>query len=207
MSSALIEYLVLVGIALFIGWRLFTTLGQDEGPPEGKTRTGDPVQPQAGRSENSAAEVADILSMRPNFTGPGADGLEAIHARDESFDPTSFLRGARAAYKMIVEAYARDDLVTLKPLLDTDVYDTWSAAIEARKVSGAQAPSLLKLRDAEIVDASLDENDIARIFVEYKSELGDGETSFQAHEIWTFMRQVTSRDPNWILDDVDTVQA
>ena len=207
MSSALIEYLALAGIALFIGWRLYITLGQDEGPPEGRTRSNEaaPARAPAG-DPASGADMAEILPMRPNFTGPAAAGLEAIHEQDASFDPVTFMQGARAAYKMIVDAFSRGDLDTLKPLLDTDVYATWSAAIEDRKASGAEAPALLRLREAEIVDASLDETSMARVFVEYKAELGDGETTFQAHEVWTFMRTVNSKDPNWILDDVDTVE-
>lgn len=206
MSSALIEYLALAGIALFIGWRLFVTLGQDEGPPEGRSRTSEPSQTGPANPPTGPQEMAEILPMRPNFTGPAADGLEAIHQRDESFDPTTFIQGGRAAYKMIVDAFARGDLVTLKPLLDTDVYDAWSSAIDARNEAGTEAPTLLRLRDAEIVDASLDETSMARVMVEFKAELGDGETTFPAHEVWTFMRKVNSPDPNWILDDVDTVQ-
>ena len=45
---------------------------------------------------------------------------------------------------------------------------------------------------------------MARVTVHYESELGDGESTVKASELWTFMRQTSSDDPNWILDDVDT---
>ena len=63
---------------------------------------------------------------------------------------------------------------------------------------------LLRIRKAEITDASLASDGMARVTVHYESELGDGETTTNASELWTFMRQTSSSDPNWILDDVDT---
>jgi predicted lipid-binding transport protein (Tim44 family) len=45
---------------------------------------------------------------------------------------------------------------------------------------------------------------MARVTVEFESELGDGERTTRAHELWTFKRLTSSSDPNWLLDDVDT---
>jgi len=204
MSSSMIEYLMLAGISVFIVWRLYTTLGQDDGPPEGRQRG--PVNSDAGSAGETKPE-ADIIPIRPNFSGPAADGLGEIHQADENFDPTSFMQGARSAYKMIVDAFAAGELETLRPMLDDDVYETWSEAIGSRQADQGEPASLLRLRDAEIVEASLDDHGVARVHVRFEAELGDGEKTFRSREIWTFMRSVASPDPNWILDDVDTVQA
>ena len=51
-----------------------------------------------------------------------------------------------------------------------------------------------------------DETGMARVTVHYEAELGDGETPTKASELWTFMRQTSSSDPNWLLDDVDTAE-
>jgi len=202
MSSSMIEFLLLAGIALFIGWRLFVTLGQDEGPPEGRSRA-----PNPGPRPVPAEEVpagGDVVPMRPNFTGPAASGMEAIYEVDPNFEPVSFMQGARSAYEIIVSAFGRGDRDALKPMLDTDVYEAWDAAISEREAAGAEGLQLLRIRKAEITDASLDTDGMARVTVHYESELGDGETTTKASELWTFMRQTSSADPNWILDDVDT---
>lgn len=202
MTSTMVEFVLLAAIAIFIGWRLFVTLGQDNGPPEGRDRSSaplKPVQPSAGN-----ARPADIVSLPPTFTGPAAAGMEAIYEVDNSFDPRTFMQGARAAYEMIVAAFARGDRESLKPLLDTDVYEAWDAAITAREESGESGRTLLRLRKAEISDASLAQDGMARVTVHFESELGDGETTVKAKELWTFMRQTKNDDPNWILDDVDT---
>ncbi|MEE2930104.1 MAG: Tim44/TimA family putative adaptor protein [Pseudomonadota bacterium] len=205
MSSSMIEFLVLAGIALFVGWRLFVTLGQDQGPPDGRDRSPSPA-PNPTPMTSANAGGADVVELRPSFTGPAAAGMEAIYDVDNSFDPRSFMQGARAAYEMIVAAYGRGDREALKPLLDTDVYEAWDAAIAEREVTGAEGLQLLRIRKAEIVDASLAEDGMARVTVHYEAELGDGETTTKASEDWTFMRQTSSSDPNWILDDVDTAE-
>lgn len=204
MSSSMIEFLVLAGIALFVGWRLFVTLGQDEGPPEGRGRMSSPApNPTPAKT---APTGGDVVQLRPSFTGPAAAGMEAIFEADGNFEPRAFMQGARGAYEMIVGAFARGDRTALKPLLDTDVYEAWDAAIADREASGAEGLQLLRIRKAEITDASLASDGMARVTVHYESELGDGETTTKASELWTFMRQTSSSDPNWILDDVDTAE-
>ncbi len=204
MSSSMIEFLVLAGIALFVGWRLFVTLGQDEGPPEGRSRMQNPTPTPTPTT--SAPTGGDVVQLRPSFTGPAAAGMEAIYEVDPSFEPRGFMQGARAAYEMIVGAFGRGDRDALKPLLDTDVYEAWDAAISEREQTGAEGLQLLRIRKAEITDASLAADGMARVTVLYESELGDGETTTKAAELWTFMRQTSSSDPNWLLDDVDTAE-
>lgn len=202
MSSSMIELILLVGIAGFIGWRLFVTLGEDNGPPEGRQRSeGRGLEPVKG---NRAEKSADIVPLRPNFSGPAASGLEDIYGADPSFDPQTFTKGARAAYELIVGAFGRGDRDALKPLLDTDVYEAWDAAISEREATGGEGLQLLRIRKADIVGASLDETGMARVIVQFESELGDGEDVTRSHEDWTFMRQTRNDDPNWLLDDVDT---
>jgi len=201
MSNPVIEVLILAGVALFVLWRLYVALGKggDERPmqrpspaPEQRKSAPEPSVPQARRAEPE----------RPSFTGPAAGGLEEIYNVDQSFTAEDFLRGAKAAYTMIVGAYARGDRAALRPLLDDDVYQAWDAAITERDASGERAFELLRIKRAEIDRAEL-EGSLARISVRYDAELGDGETTRTAREIWTFKRVVTADDPNWLLDDVE----
>jgi predicted lipid-binding transport protein (Tim44 family) len=201
MSNPVIEVLILAGVALFVLWRLYVALGKggDERPmqrpspaPEQRKSAPEPSVPQARRAEPE----------RPSFTGPAAGGLEEIYNVDQSFTAEDFLRGAKAAYTMIVGAYARGDRAALRPLLDDVVYQAWDAAITERDASGERAFELLRIKRAEIDRAEL-EGSLARISVRYDAELGDGETTRTAREIWTFKRVVTADDPNWLLDDVE----
>lgn len=200
----MIEVLILAAIALFVLSRLYVALGRDDGPPDGRTRA-EPgeVQTRVRPLETTPQSGDQGRDEEPVFTGPAAGGLEEIYRADNSFDPREFMRGARAAYEMIVEAFANGDRKALEPLLDDDVYAAWDAAISKREENGSEPWRLLRIKRAEIDDAELD-GQIARVMVRYEAELGDGERVKTANEIWTFKRDVSSADPNWLLDDVDT---
>ena len=199
MSSSIIELALLAAIAAFVGWRLYTTLGSDNGAPDGRARSEAPQPRPVSETQKTQPEPG----LRPAFTGPAAAGLEAIHAADASFNPREFLQGARYAYEMLANAFAQGDRETLKPWLDTDVYEAWDGAIAEREKTGEEAPQLLRIRHSEIEEARLD-GDMARITVRFEAELGDGDMTRRSEEYWTFMRNIASEDPNWLLDDVDT---
>lgn len=202
MFDPVIEVLVLAAVALIVLSRLYMALGRG-----GNDR---PVQrPTASQAplDTAPADLAERRQRReqaerPIFTGPAAGGLEDIYNADNSFSAAGFMQGAKAAYQMIVAAFARGDRDTLRPLLDDDVYEAWDEAITARDASGEKAFELLRIKRAEIDSAELD-GSMARIMIRYEAELGDGELTRTAREVWTFMRDVTASDPNWILDDVE----
>mgnify|MGYP003671610803 CR=1 FL=1 len=194
MFDPVIEVLVLAAVALIVLSRLYMALGRG-----GNDR---PVQRPSASSTPAESKVADLAERRerrvsderPIFTGPAAGGLEDIYNVDNSFTVSGFMQGAKMAYTMIVAAFAKGDRAALRPLLDDDVYEAWDAAITARQTNGEKT-----FESAEL------DGDIARVVVRYEAELGDGEITRTAKEHWTFMRNVRAADPNWILDDVDTV--
>lgn len=202
MENPLLEVLIIAAISIFVLSRLYVALGKDDGPPAGRSRIKTP-QPSPQNADNVTPIQSEQKTPDPVFTGPAAAGLEAIYQVDSSFRTRDFLLGARSAYEMIVGAFARGDRDALKPLLDTDVYESFDAAIAQRETDGAAPFELLRLKKAEIDEAELDETGMARVMVRYDAELGDGETTRKAREIWTFMRDTNSNDPNWILDDVE----
>lgn len=201
------DVLILAAVALFVLSRLYVALGRDDGPPSGRARTPDARDtndaPLGTRHARPADTRANVRKLRPEFTGPATSGLEAIYKADNRFDPDQFLNGAREAYRIIITAFAAGDRKALKPLLDDDVYEAWDEAITARESTGVDPYKLLRIRKLEIDSAELD-NNTARVTIRYEAELGDGENTRTARDMWTFKRDVTSADPNWLLDDVAT---
>ena len=202
MIDPVLEVVILAAVALFVLSRLYMALGRgddDQRPIDAPTKP--PSRPEPRPAEADVPVMPDD-SDAPIFTGPAAGGMEDIYNVDRNFSEAGFMRGARAAYAMIVDAFAKGERDTLRPLLDDDVYDAWDTAIAQREVTGQAAFSLLRIRKAEIDSAELDGH-MARVWVRYEAELGDGETTRMAKEIWAFMRDTTKDDPNWILDDVE----
>lgn len=197
----MIDILILAAISLFVLSRLYVALGRNDGPPASHTRR--PANGPMGTRHPEPNPSATSRKLRPAFTGPAAKGLEDIYNADNSFDPDQFSRGAREAYKIIINAFADGDRDALKPLLDDDVYEAWDEAITAREGSNVEPYNLLRIRKLDIDDAEMD-GDIARVMMRYEADLGDGENTRTARDIWTFKRNTTSSDPNWVLDDVET---
>jgi predicted lipid-binding transport protein (Tim44 family) len=141
-----------------------------------------------------------------------ATGLDAIAGADAAFDAKHFIAGARAAYEMIVNAYAEGDRRTLKGLLAREVYDGFDAAISEREKRGETVENrFVSVDEAEITQAEL-RGRTAQITVRFHSQLvsatrdkngnvvdGSAERVSDVTDIWTFARDTSSRDPNWKL--------
>lgn len=143
---------------------------------------------------------------------PTAAGLDAIAGVDPNFDPRAFLTGARSAYEMIVSAYAEGDRRTLRNLLSRDVFEGFEAAISEREKRGETVESrFVSIDEAEITGAEL-RGKSAQVTVRFLSQLvtatrnrqgkvvdGNPEKVAEVTDVWTFARDVSSRDPNWKL--------
>lgn len=143
---------------------------------------------------------------------PVALGLEAIVAADPSFDAQAFLAGGKQAYEMIVTAFAEGDRKTLRNLLSREVMEGFDAAITDREGRGETVETkFVSLDIAKIVGAEA-RGRTAQITVRFVSKLitatrgrdgqvteGNPETVTDVTDVWTFARDLTSRDPNWKL--------
>ena len=155
------------------------------------------------------------LSSPTPAASPTDAGVAAVKARDPSFDVGQFLQGAKSAYQTIVTAFAAGDRAALKPLLEPTVMQAFEAAIEAREAEGrTESVDFLVAPRADFEDMSLS-GDLARASVRFLAELRNrgkgpgGETvdDRRTAEVWTFERNLKSRNPNWTLIHVDAAEA
>src|SRR5690606_15174332 len=90
---------------------------------------------------------------------------------DRSFDPDSFIGGARGAYEMIVTAFAEGDRKTLKQLLSREVFDGFVSAIGQRESRQETIEfKFVGIDKAEITEASL-RGSTAQVTVRFLSKL------------------------------------
>lgn len=198
MSRELIEVLILAAVAVIVIGRFFSVLGQRRG----SDRPAAPVEPRPATVDAGAPSQPYAPPSQAQTSPAASVGVASILAADPSFEPASFVTGARAAYEMIVTAFASGDRATLGPLLSPRVYESYAKAIDEREASGGKGPELVRLKTAEIVDARVEDN-IARVAVRFEAELAEGAYGLrETKERWTFERDVRSRDPNWRLAGV-----
>ncbi|CTQ58741.1 MAG: Tim44/TimA family putative adaptor protein [Roseibium album] len=224
--------LLLLGLAVFILFRLRSVLGKRTGnerppfdpyskpeQPNEQTNGQDNVIPLPNQTDQPAemsqesAQGGDVVIDKVAPEGSALNSaLKQILSVDRSFEPQEFLQGARAAYEMIVMAFADGDKKALKNLLSSDVYEGFVGAIEDREKRGETIEStFVGIDKAEIVEAAL-KNSTAQVTVKIHSQLisatrdkegevvdGDPAKVTEVVDIWTFARDTMSRDPNWKL--------
>ena len=148
---------------------------------------------------------------------PASAGLDAIVAADKTFDAQHFITGARSAYEMIVTAYAQGDRRALKNLLAKDVYDGFDSVIREREQRGETAEARFVSIDAAEIIGAEQRGEQRRSPCALCPQLvsvtrdkagavvdGNAEKVSDVTDVWTFARDVTSRDPNWKLVATET---
>jgi predicted lipid-binding transport protein (Tim44 family) len=179
----------------------------------------DNVLPRPGANTDAAplapADPTPVADRWKGIAEPDSDlahGLDAIAKEDTNFSPQQFLGGAKGAYEMIVLAFAQGDRRTLKDLLSSEVYDSFEGAIRDREQRGETVERKFvgidksELVGAEMVGraASLTVRFVSQIISVTRDKAGavvDGspEAITDVTDVWTFSRDLSSRDPNWKL--------
>lgn len=211
--------IILALVALFIGLRLYSVLGERTGheqpilkpaDPEADPRV--PQRPNTGVTPRTNLAEPDELAFLP-MAGPG---VRALLAADPSFDVARFLEGSKAAYRMILESFWKGDVEQMKPFVDTHVYEAFAKAVEQRKEQGLILDNrLVEIDQAVIANAEVDRT-LALVTVRFEADIAavtrnsDGEViagslsdAVQTRDRWTFKRDISSRDPNWLLVETD----
>jgi len=217
MSSAIIQLLVLAGIAVFLILRLRSVLGTREGfekPPASL--------PGSGPRNRSGRPEFDVIEGGPDrdITDHVEDGTDAAKAlagmkmAEPGFHVGEFLEGARGAYEMILMAFESGDLDEVRGFLADDVAETFDEVIAQRKQQGLSIDaSFVGVREVSLVDADFDRDSksgevsvrfVGELTSVVKNEAGDivegspNEIKRQ-RDVWTFGRVMGSDDPNWQL--------
>ncbi len=164
------------------------------------------------------APTADVAPPTDRWKGlaepgtPLAFGLDTIVAQDSSFDAQHFLSGARSAYEMIVLAFANGDRRALKDLLSAEVYESFDNVIKDREKHEQKTETrFVSVDKAELVNAEARDR-AAQLTVRFVSQMisvtrdkngaivdGNPDKVTDITDVWTFARDISSRDPNWKL--------
>ncbi len=232
--------IIFLALAVFIFLRLRSVLGQRTGrerPPYDPYSARDTVRKPAGEkvvtlptrpAANAEvvakpAEPIEAVASGERWKGVApagsavAAGLDAVAAEDKNFDVQHFLAGARAAYEMIVTAFAEGDRRTLRNLLSKDVFDGFESVMRDRESRGETVQTRFVSIDSSEITAAELRGRIAHITVRFISQLitvtrdqtsnvidGSADKVTDVTDVWTFARELTSRDPNWKLVATET---
>ncbi len=213
-----LDIILFAVVAVFLVVRLRSVLGRRTGTEQRRDPfAGAPANDQPVRREAPAA-VPD-LSAKPQIAPPTeapatplAAGLARIREADPGFDEAHFLAGCRAAFEMIVNAFAAGEAATLRPLLSDEVFANFNGAIEERRKAGhSHTTTIVGIRAVDLLEADMQARNAVltvKIVCDQVNVTRDGDgrvvdgdpaAAVAITDIWTFSRNTRSRDPNWTL--------
>ena len=204
----LIDILIFAIIAIFLGLRLRSVLGKRTGFEQDFSR------------DEANQEAADKSSLTPaEVTTLTGDGVSAVMSADPRFSEKEFVKGASAAYGMILNAFAKGDLEMLKSLLGYEMNISFADAIRERQKADETLAIDLQSIDRAVISSAKLRDGVASLVVEFTSRQqrilkssdgsvidGDAETVETFIDLWTFERDISSTDPTWLLVETETVQ-
>lgn len=227
MFNGLFDIVFFAFLAAFLAFRLYSVLGrkdENDSSPERLSKYLNGKKKPKGVSGNVVTLPVGIRSTanpvivveEPAFSDSVPDNLkpvlEAIHSADKNFTEKQFIKGAQAAFDIILSAFAKGDKSTLEPLLSKELYKDFVQDIDERKKAGEQLDvTVVAILSSDIVDATLQKG-VASVTVKFSSEqisiVRDKEGAIisgnPSHidvidDSWTFSRNITASNPNWKL--------
>ncbi len=203
-----IDILIFAVIAVLLVLRLRSVLGQKTG-----------YEDQSRGKETAERFEQQPIPARPDVQDAtnGGHGMDALRRAEPSFSEAQFLDGARAAFGIILSAYAVGDIAQLKRLLSYDLLQSFTQSIQQRASDGeALSITIEDISHVSILNAQVFDN-IASVTVDFHStqtrmitdEGGnviedEGTGKLELVDIWTFERDLTLSDPNWKLAETES---
>jgi len=128
-----------------------------------------------------------------------------------------FLKGAEVAYEQIITSFSTGDKKSLKPLLEKEIFNRFSEAIDERKNKQLKSETtFIGFKSIKILEFKKIEN-IYRVTVNFVSEIitcvkdknnkiieGNPDTIKTVNDVWRFAKNMWSQDPTWYLVDISS---
>ena len=123
-----------------------------------------------------------------------------------------FLKGAEVAYEQIITSFATGDKKSLKPLLEKEIFNRFSEAIDERKNKQLKSETtFIGFKSIKILEFKKIEN-IYKVTVNFVSEIitcvkdknnkvieGNPDTIKTVNDVWKFSKNMWSHNPTWYL--------
>ena len=176
------------------------------------------------RLRSTLGKGADNMPMKARFTRAQSNEEftkptieDEIKQDTTKFDEKIFIKGAEAAYEIIINAFAKGDRKALKPLLTKDLYKNFEGVIKERdskKITSQM--SFIGIKETKILD--IDNKDtFYKVKTKFVSEIvnclkgdkgeiieGNPEEIKLVTDVWVFEKDLKNNDPTWYLTELSS---
>ena len=176
------------------------------------------------RLRSTLGKGADNMPMKARFTQTQAnEEFVKTTVNDEpkqdegKFNEKTFVKGAEAAYEIIINAFAQSDRKTLKPLLTKDLYKSFDDVIKERSVKKITSDmTFIGIKETKVLDVNV-VGSVHKVKTKFVSEIvnclkndkgevieGNPEQIKLVTDVWVFQKDLKSNDPTWYLTELSS---
>ena len=203
LSLPFIDIIIFAIIAIFLVYRLKSILGQnsDGNEQNNKIDIGKKDFTNVVKLGNSQSDVNDKKSNK-----------DSIYSEDPTFNEKEFLKGAQNFFEMVIDCFVKGNLKNIEMYIDDKLIKNFQSVIDERlqeeetlkiniiKMASIQIKDVKKLKNFLRISV-LFESEQIKVLKDKKGEIidGDQKKSILVKDLWTFERNIQSKDLNWIL--------
>ena len=164
------------------------------------------------RTGHEKKDFGDLFGKKETQNGSEKKVVNLSSSKLDDATKEQFIKGAKAAYEMIITSFAKGDKKTLKPLLNKEIYKNFSDEIDHRKKENLKSElTFVGVKSAEIKNFEKKDN-IYTFTVNFVSEIitckkdknnkiieGSPDIIKTVKDVWKFSKNMWSSNPNWYL--------
>jgi len=164
------------------------------------------------RTGHEKKDFGDLFGKKATQSGSEKKVVNLSSSKLDDATKEQFIKGAKAAYEMIITSFAKGDKKTLKPLLNKEIYKNFSDEIDHRKKENLKSElTFVGVKSAEIKNFEKKDN-IYTFTVNFVSEIitckkdknnkvveGNPDIIKTVKDVWKFSKNMWSSNPNWYL--------
>ena len=164
------------------------------------------------RTGHEKKDFGDLFGKKATQSGSEKKVVNLSSSKLDDATKEQFIKGAKAAYEMIITSFAKGDKKILKPLLNKEIYKNFSDEIDHRKKENLKSElTFVGVKSAEIKNFEKKDN-IYTFTVNFVSEIitckkdknnkiieGNPDIIKMANDVWKFSKNMWSNNPNWYL--------
>ena len=202
-SLPFIDIIIFAIIAIFLVYRLKSILGQNSDGNEQNEKI------DIGKKDFTNVVKLGNKQFDINDTKTNKDTL---YIDDPTFNKKEFLKGAQNFFEMVIDCFVKGDLKNMEMYIENKLIKNFQLAIDERlQEEETLKINIIKMNSIQIKDVKKLKN-FLRISVLFESEQikvlkdkkgkiidGDQKKSITVKDLWTFEKEINSKDLNWIL--------
>lgn len=221
------DLILLVAVTVFIFMRLFKALGDTDydnniSAEEDKKafwELKEKILKNVRENKDFDKQIDMHSALEAELSEKDREIFDEIRKYDADFTADKFIKGAKAAFEMIIGAYCEGDLSILKQLLADSIYKQFEQHLtKYKELSEKLEITIVSIRSCKIIEAHL-KDDTVSIKIGIESEQikqvkdmssgtlisGNSAKIIVVKESWTFAKDIKSKTKTWRL--VETANA